>query len=81
MANVTQVKTKRPPGRRPHGATWLEDEGRYEYTQAYFDIREKALKQSRAKAYDNYKNKLEMLKIARPHLWKQKTFPDANVYA
>ena len=35
-------KTKRPQGRPPIGAVWLEDEGRYEYTQAYYDNREQS---------------------------------------
>ena len=65
---------KRPPGRRPKGATWLEEEGRYEYGKEYYDAREQALKISRAKAYANQKEKLKMLKQARPHLW-DKTKP------
>ena len=35
-------KAKRPQGRPPIGAIWLEDEGRYEYTQKYFDHREQS---------------------------------------
>ena len=35
-------KCKRPIGWPPIGAIWLKDEGRYEYTQQYFDLREQA---------------------------------------
>ena len=34
---------KRLVGRPPLGAIWLEDEGRYEYTQEYFEMRKQAI--------------------------------------
>ena len=34
---------KRPVGRPPLGAIWLDDEGRYEYTQEDFDMRNQAI--------------------------------------
>ena len=70
---IISTLKKRPPGRRPKGAIWLEEEGRYEYGKEYYDAREQALKISRAKAYANQKEKLNMLKHARPHLWDKQT--------
>ena len=41
---------KRPVGRPPLGAIWLEDEGRYEYTQEYFEMRKQAIITHREKS-------------------------------
>ena len=46
---------KRPLGRPPIGAVWLEDEGRYEYTQEYFRLREQAFISTRLKVKEEYK--------------------------
>ena len=66
-------KAKRPQGRPPPiGATWLEDEGRYEYTHAYYDNREQSFILNRIKLKEQNKQRAELLKDARPHLWKSK---------
>ena len=66
-------KSKRPIGRPPAGAIWREDEGRYEYTQQYFDLREQALISNRLKAKEKQKQRSQILKDSRPDLWKTKS--------
>ena len=65
-------KAKRPQGRPPIGAIWLEDVGKYEYTQAYFEYREQAFISNRIKLKEQYKQRANILKTARPYLWKSK---------
>ena len=65
-------KGKRPIGRPPIGAIWLEDEGRYEYTQKYFDLREQALISNRLKAKEKQKQRSQILKDSRPYIWDKK---------
>ena len=52
---------------------WLEDEGRYEYTQQYFDLREKAFIVNRFKMKEQQKQRLQILKDTHPNLWKSKS--------
>ena len=56
---------KRLVGRPPLGAIWLEDEGRYEYTQEYFEMRKQAIITHREKS----KIRARMTKLQRhkPH--------------
>ena len=63
-------KFKRPQGRPPIGAIWLEDEGIYEYTQAYYDNREQSFILNRIKFKEQYKQRAQILKDVRPDLWK-----------
>ena len=65
-------KSKRPIGRPPIGAIWREDEGRYEYTQKYFNLREQALISNRPKAKEKQKQRSQILKDSRPDLWNKK---------
>ena len=51
---------KRPLGRPPIGAVWLEDEGRYEYTQEYFRRREQSFISTRLKLKEQYKKRSQM---------------------
>ena len=62
---------KRPLGRPPIGAVWLEDEGRYEYTQEYFRHREQSFISTRLKLKEQYKKRSHMLKDTQRNLWKQ----------
>ena len=64
-------EAKRPIGRPPVGAIWLEDEGRYEYTQKYFDLREQALISNRLKAKETQRQRSQMLKDSRPYIWNK----------
>ena len=61
---------KRPLGRPPIGAVWLEDEGRYEYTQEYFRHREQSFISARLKLEDQYKKQSQVFKDAQRNLWK-----------
>ena len=78
------MANKQPRGRRPVGAIWLEDEGRYEYTQQYFDLREQAFIENRLKAKEASRVRTQILKNARPQLWKNnkplKTEDTLDVY-
>ena len=65
-------KSKRPRGRPPIGAIWLEDEGRYEYTQTYFDLREQAVISNRLKAKVKQRQRSQILKDSRPDIWNKK---------
>ena len=65
-------KCKRPIGRPPIGAIWLEDEGRYEYTQTYFDLREQAVISNRLKAKVKQRQRSQILKDSRPDIWNKK---------
>ena len=63
----------------PHiGAIWLENEGRYEYTQAYYDNREQSFILNRIKLKEQNKQRAQLLKDARPHLWKSKNVKIEN---
>ena len=62
---------KRPLGRPPIGAVWLEDEGRYEYTQEYFRLREQAFISTRLKVKEEYKRRSHIFKDTQRNLWKQ----------
>ena len=66
---------KRPLGRPPTGAVWLEDEGRYEYTQEYFRHREQSFIPNRLKLKEQYKTRPHIIKDTQRDLWKiqQKT--------
>ena len=61
---------KRPLGRPPIGAVWLEDEGRYEYTQEYFRLREQAFISTRLKVKEEYKRRSHIFKDTQRNLWK-----------
>ena len=61
---------KRPLGRPPIGAVWLEDEGRYEYTQEYFRHREQSFISTRLKLKEQYKKRPHILKVTQRNLWK-----------
>ena len=61
---------KRPMGRPPTGAAWLEDEGRYEYTQEYFRLREQAFISTRLKAREEYKRRSHIFKDTQRKLCK-----------
>ena len=62
---------KRPVGRPPRGAIWLDDEGRYEHTQEYFDIRERAYATHREKSKIRARTAKESLQTARPHVFQK----------
>ena len=61
---------KRPLGRPPIGAVWLEDEGRYEYTQEYFRLREQAFISTRLKVKEEYKRRSQIFKDTQRKLCK-----------
>ena len=69
---------KRPQGRPPTGAIWLEDEGIYEYTQEYLDFREQAFISNRIKLKEQNQQRAQILKDARPYLWKSKNIKIEN---
>ena len=68
-------KPRRPTGKPPRGAIDLENEGRYEYTEEYFDIRAQALITYRQKQKERTKRHRELLKEARPSLWEKNKTP------
>ena len=61
---------KRPQGRPPIGAVWLELEGRYEYTQEYFRHREQSFISTRLKLKEQYKKRSHIFKDTQRNLWK-----------
>ena len=61
---------KRPMGRPPIGAVWLEDEGRYEYTQEYFRHREQSFISTRLKLKEQYKQRSQIFKDTHRSLCK-----------
>ena len=62
--------SKRPLGRPPIGAVWLEDEGRYEYTQEYFRHREQSFISTRLKLKEQYKQRSQIFKDTQRSLWE-----------
>ena len=62
---------KTPVGRPPQGAIWLDDEGRYEYTQEYSDIRERAYTTYRENSKIRARMAKELLQTARPHVFQK----------
>ena len=71
-------QAKRPQGRPPIGAIWLEDECIYEYTQAYYGNREQSFIFNRTKLKQQNQQRAQLLKDARPHLWKSKIIKIEN---
>jgi len=66
-----KCKHKRPTGRPPIGAKFVEEEGRYEYTKEYYDIREQVLLKRRLTSRKQSKQRSQLLKNARPYLWEK----------
>ena len=76
------VKFPKPRGRSPIGAIWNYETGIYEYTKEFFDHRENQLNKSRIKLQALRKERMQMLRLARPHLFKggQKPKNTLDVY-
>ena len=75
------VKFPKPRGRSPIGAIWNYETGSYEYTNEFFDAREAQLKETRIKQQALRKERMKMLRVARPYLFKvQKTQNTLDAY-
>ena len=64
------VKFPKPRGRSPIGAIWNYEAGCYEYTKEFFDAREAQLKETRIRQQNIRRERMRMLRVARPHLFK-----------
>ena len=64
------------------GANWNYETGGYDYTKDLFDSREAQLKETRIKQQALRKERMRMLRVARPHLFKggQKPKNTLDVY-
>ena len=63
------------------GAFWNNETGKYDYTQEFFDSREAQLKKARIRQQALRKERMKMLRVTRPHLFKvQKTQNTLDAY-